>query len=54
MYWEEHVPERGGDRSWSAMKLYSNVQVVWRTEEKRLDERWRRLDEVFSKMTSGT
>lgn len=52
VYWEHHIPEHGGDPYWSATKLYSNVQVIWWSRQKKLDRRWRRLDQVFSGLSA--
>lgn len=48
VYWHD----RGG--SWSAMKPYRNVVLEWMTDERRVDERFARLDTVLSHLGEPT
>jgi hypothetical protein len=53
--WNEQVPEREGDPDpyWTASRFYGrNVQLIWRTPDKKLDERWRRLNAVLLPLDS--
>lgn len=48
--WNKQVPEQEGDPDpyWTASRVYGrNVHLLWRTPEKKLDERWHRLNAVL-------
>jgi Domain of unknown function (DUF4352) len=47
LYWHD----MGG--SWSAMKPYGNVVLDWIVDERRVDERFHRLDAVLARMDEG-
>ncbi len=37
--------------SWTAIKNYRNIQLVWQADEPMVDERWRQLDAVMRHAT---
>jgi hypothetical protein len=57
IYWTHGVIERGpdtGESNWIAEKFYpENIISSWSGKGPRLDDRWRRLDELLSKI-AGT